>query len=275
MARDEATKSKLVKLLQQVSRGSSARIGLVLSREAHVPAMALVVGLEQVDAQLLAAAVVAGADAVAVPAAQAAPRWPELAQAAGDKPLGLLVTGEAAISADDLKTYVDQGADFLVAVAAAAPAALLTTTGIGKIVALDQSYPAQLIRALGEMAVDAVLAEAGAEGAAGPLTVRDLLHYRQVVDLVRRPVLVAADQRLTPEALPPLRDMGVEGLLLSVPAAAKPAEVREHVAAYRKAIDGLGRPIGRGREYGREAVLPRVTPSLAASAEPEEEPDEE
>lgn len=273
MARDEATKSKLVKLLRQISHGSAAHIGLVPSREPRVPAMALVIGLEQADAQSVAAAATS-ADAVAVPAAEGMSQWQVLAKAAGEKPIGFLIAGDTTISAEELKQYVDQAPDFLIAMAGAAPAALLSTTGIGKIIALDESYPAQLIRALGEMAVDAVLAEAGVDSGSGPLAVRDLLYYRQVVDLVRRPVLVAADQRLTTETLPPLRDMGVEGLLLHVPAGMKPNELYERVAAYRKAIDGLGRPIGRAREFGG-AMLPRVTPSPAVSAEPEEEPDEE
>jgi hypothetical protein len=274
MAKEEATKSKLIKLLQRVSHGVVPRIGLVPAPEEKVPALALIAGFEEASAQALAAAVGAGADALAV-GANGLGRWDELVKAAGDKPLGLWLNDSGA-SAEELKQYMEREPDFLIATAAGAPATLLSATGIGKVIALDESYPAQLVRALGEMPIDAVLVEAAANGAGGSLRVRDLLHYRQAVDLVRRPVLVAIEGAAFIDVLPALRDMGVEGLLLRVPPAMEPAALREQVERYRKAIAALGRPIGRGREMEKAPLVPRVTPGApAAHEEPEEEPDDE
>src|SRR5207253_2776317 len=84
---------------------------------------------------------------------------------------------------------------------------------------------------------DAALQEAVLAGRARPgsgsagLTVFDLMAYKLVVESVRQPVLVVADDAIRPDDLQALRDVGVDGLIL---AASHGAEAT--LAPYRDAI---------------------------------------
>ncbi len=272
MTREEPTKSNLIKLLQLISRGSTPRVGLVPVKEQRVAALALIVAPDKPDAQIIAAAVEAGADALVVEPAQAMAQWKELTAAAGGKPIGLQV-GQSDLSVDQVKQFAEQ-ADFVIADVDQAPATLLESEAVAKVLSVDDDYAPHLIRTLGELPIDAVLAKSKAAGA-DALSVRDLLHFRQVVDLIRRPVIGMAGLRFSPRLLNMFRDMGLEAVLLPVETAAGASAVRATVEEYRKAIDELGRPIGRAWGPG-QAWVPHLRGAGAPpKAEPDEDPDDE
>src|SRR5207253_365988 len=77
-------------------------------------------------------------------------------RACGDAVAGLLFTGEAEIRADLPDQLADSGIDFLIAPVQRTPASLLTHESLAKVPLVDASQPAALIRAIGDMDVDAL-----------------------------------------------------------------------------------------------------------------------
>lgn len=252
---------------------------------AKQPAMVLIVALDHTDPALVSAAVSAGADALVmqVPAASVVgdgtgslnaekEALKKVSEAAGKLPWGLSIDGPGAVRLD-FPHLSELGVDFVIAPAAVAPASFLSASGLGRIVAVERDFNPFLIRALNDLPVDAVMvSHLDASPGPGGLSILDVMRYRQVVDLLKQPVIADTQGQLKPEDVPALREGGVRGLLLDVRTVGTSVSSIEAVTkAFREAIDNAGGPLCHG---GSHAIIPQVRGTILPEFEEPEEPEE-
>lgn len=286
-----ARPSKLIDKLRQVARGPVSPIGFGRTSGTPVPALVLIVSLARNDGTLAEAAIRGGADALIGHLNQDLPEaemtfgsldaerdgLQSIASAAGQTPWGIRLGAQGNTPTEDITGAIGLGVDFAAASAAVAPASLLLTKGVGKIISIDRELDLFLIRTIGELQVDAVevsLLDASKEPEM--LTVLDVMKYRKIADTISQSVIVNTQGRIKPEDVPALREAGVHGLLLEVGTAGTDLQaIEENTRAFRQAIDKAGGPLARGRSIG--VILPQITPAQSVQEmEPElpEEPEE-
>jgi hypothetical protein len=271
----------LIKRLRDASRAKPRSMGFGRREdEAAAPAMVLVAQVGGLDAPAARAAAAAGAAAIAFAlneseaaaiAAGESAALREAVAACGDAAPGLLF-GDAPASADLAERIESMGVDFAIASIERAPAALLSHEAPALVARIDNysEHPA-FLRALGELKVDAIVAGPGQPGAEqSALTVFDLMVYKLVVDAVRQPVLVIADEGIRPDDLQALRDVGVDGLIVAV--GDRPDGV---LALYRQAIARVKVTRRAAPSLDGGPLLPRLSPSGGSSDEGDEDDDDE
>lgn len=222
--------STLIKRLRDASRAKSRSLGFGRrDDERAAPAMVLVAQVSGLDAAAAAAAVHGGAAAIAFALtsaeaiALAKGQITDLEaglQACGSAVPGLLFSGDALPPVDLARRLDGVGVDFVIASVDRAPAALMGQEGLGLIARIDDygEHPA-FLRGLGELRVDGVVAgRRHASSGYQDLTVSDLMGYKLVVESVRQPVLVIADGAIRPDNLQALRDLGVDGVIVTISA---------------------------------------------------------
>lgn len=287
-----ASRSKLVDRLRQIARGPVAPIGFGRATEVRVPALALIVSLARNDVELAKAALNGGADAVLLHLNQELPEagvkfgnldveretLRAVAGASGDKPWGVDL-GEGPATADEAKGLVELGADFISARAASASASLLIAEGLARVISVGRDLSPYLVRIIGEMPIEVVEVSLLDTNRSQPLTILDVMRYRQIVDLTRQSVVVRTQGIIKPDDVRALREAGVLGLILDIATVGSdPAAVEGTTRAFRQAIDQAGGPLARRATV--DVIIPQVTPRMSAPEieapeEPEEEPDEE
>jgi hypothetical protein len=191
-------------------------------------------------------------------------RLAEMVRAAGERPVGVVVGTNGELTTAELDELMQLGIDFVAVYPHRAPAALLSMESLGHVARLDPGYPAGPLRGLAELAIDAFAVSAGRpRDSLNGFTVHDMANFRQLLDALHRPVMVASSWEIQPAELQFFRDQGVESLILTPHVLGDSAEsVREKVASFHDAISTLGPPIGRGRsQEGRRVVLPRMQPA--------------
>ena len=276
MELETPTSSALIKLLRQSGRARPRSLGFGRDRddEKQPAALVLVAQVDGLDAAAARSAVEAGAAAVAftVGATDAADagRLGEAVAACGAAAPGVVFGPDAELSVDLPAKLAEAKIDFLIASVHRAPAALLGEEKIARIPAIDASHPPALVRALGDMDVDALcVSPPRRRRNAGELTVYDLMHYRGVAELARPPILVVAEQTIRPEDLQALRDVGVDGLVLPL------ARFGGQLSAFRDAVAKV--KIQRRRAAAAEdrggAFLPRSLPAAASGGGDDDDDD--
>jgi hypothetical protein len=201
----------------------------------------------------------------------------EMVRAAEGRPLGVVVGVNGDLTVAELEEMVKIGVDFIAVYPHRAPAALLTMEALGHIARLDPGYPSGSTRGLAEIEVDAFAVSAGRPRDSLPgFTVHDMASFRQFLDTLNRPVMVASSWEVRPDDLRFFREQGVEALILTPHVLGESAEsVGERVSEFGKAIAALGPPLGRGRsQEGRRVILPRVQPVLEQADEDDDDDDE-
>lgn len=266
-----------MKRLRDTSRARPRSLGFGRrDEEKRTLAMVLVAQVDGLDARAAAAAVGGGASAVAfvLEASEAASlargqtnELDHATAACGDAVPGLLLAGEWPLPTELAAQIQARKVDFVIVRTQRAPASLVGSGETALVVQVDDPVerPA-LLRGLGELKVDAVLAGPPQPGSDHrELTVYDLMVYKLVVESVRQPVLVAVDRAIRPEDLQALRDVGVDGIVMPP---------GTELARYAEAIAKLKiKPRGAGRASDGMALLPRAI-ATAASAESEDEDDD-
>lgn len=248
------TKSQLVEKLHQVSRGVSRRIGLTPATEVQLPAIILLASLRSTAAELAQAVLQAGADALICPgqlpgkedSTIESQAFHSLLEIAGDRPCGVTLE-DTLIDASKVERLGTLGLDF-VCFRANQAAAILRLSHIGKVLSIDLSHDPRLLATLNDLPIDALQLNVN-EGQNRPpiLIVQDLIRYRQVCDVIRKPVLVSSQGVLQPDDLVQLRDLGIEGVILEMTPGMNAQEAEARVASFHTVIKGLGRPLGRTR----------------------------
>lgn len=284
MAR-ESTNSRLIARLREISRGTSSPLGFGRATAKTTRAMILVARLPKNDVALAKAALGAGADALVLQVcseekdcqdfgsfAEEKPNVEAIVNAAGDRPVGLTLGAAGELSSADVKEVVALGVDFVVSHPHRTTVDLLAVEELGHVARLGKDTSSGPLRGLNELNVDAMeLATTRPENSLDGLTVHDLALYRQTLDGIRRPVILAPNWSVQPSDLKFFRDLGVEAVVLGPKILSGDRdEIAARVGEYSQQIAKLEPPVGRARALdGRQVVLPR----LKSQAQPEEDDD--
>lgn len=223
--------SQLIDRLNQVTKAAARSLGFKSQRAVSTkPCILLIASVSQGDSGN-----VPGADAVLLRVSGADPGTKELGkicQAAAEIPCGGWLSNE---SVKEAKQVVEAGVDFIV-FPADAPVAVLqgNESKIGRVLQIDESLNAGPLRAIGELAVDAVLLARSLEGK-DSLTWNDLMLFRYIAGAVDRHLLVTVPSNITADELKTLWDAGVNGVIIEV---GDNQPVRD-LSALRQAIEGM------------------------------------
>ena len=167
----------------------------------------------------------------------------------------------SSLGADEARGLMDRGCDFVVIESTETEASVLNDEDLGTVVTLDTALSQEVIRATGQLPVDAVLFSPALR--ALPLTVEKLVEVQRVRGLSGKPFIVEAPLGLGQADLEALSKLGVDGLLVDVPPANRAQELGQM-------IDNL--PRGGPRRVRGDALVPQV---YAPDEENLELPDEE
>lgn len=199
-----------------------------------------------------------GADAVLISASsRRGNRRGDQSRAVGKALVGIEVK---TVDKSALEALAKNGAAFAVLTAASTPAASLAVEGIDLALIVDPDWSDAVVRGVEQLSVAAVIYQ---PTSTTQLSIYDQLLCTRIIGLTRKPVLVVLPQAWGVEALAPLQDAGVMGVIV-------PADA---VAIFRDGIKSL--PAKR-RPRDREeiaATLPHggLTPSRDEDEEEEED----
>jgi hypothetical protein len=224
--------SKFIERLKQVSQPPPPPMGFRASRNNEKRPKLQLVAAVQADVPPDKLAI---ADAVIVPDAKSGFEG--------------VVWGVRLRPKDRIDSVIKAGADFVVLPAESA--VISADKKIGKALEINESIADALLRAVNELAVDAVtLAEDG-----GGLTWRRLMTFERFAGILNKPVLVQAAADSTAEELQMIWQTGVSGIIVKVAGDTDEGAL----ATLHNRIDGLEFPSRKHREKV-QAVLPRVAP---------------
>jgi hypothetical protein len=238
------TMSKFIDKLNSIASGGLAPMGFRAAGAKPRPKMALV-------AHVAAEAKASGADAVLVSILKAAKSLKK-PKSKSDFPWGGWLKE---VSATEVKRLVESGADFVVFPAASISSAVLEEE-LGKIVEVEASLDAGLLKAIDDLPVDAVLIA----GEKPSLTWQDLMLFRRGANILSKPLLVTVSPDVTASELQALCEAGVTGVVTG-----------GNIDKLRKAIDKL--PAPKTAKRRAEPLLPRMGGGVETVSEEEEEED--
>ena len=113
---------------------------------------------------------------------------------------------------ESLEVLAHGEGDFFVFSDVTAPAEILASDNLGKIIATAVDFPEEMAHALNEIPIDAVILT-GLEDTS-PLPVGELLRIRSFRDIVDKPILILRSVTLTKQELAMLRDIGIQGIII-------------------------------------------------------------
>ena len=250
--------SKLVTRLENLSKETGEPIGFkaALQRHKGIP-MLFVAALPKIDAHL-AQKLGEAADALLVPVddlEKEISSLKSLAQAVKELTWGVWLKGNG--SAADLQ---ELGADFVVFEPEHMSASLLRAEDLGKVIEVAPSLAEGLVSSIEELPIDAVLVSSSASF----VSVHQLMIFRWVADLVCKPLLAVLPGDLSAEDLSSLWDVGVQGVVTPVKAAAD----KDRLLEWRHALSDM--PLKR-----TGGKITPLLPHLGSSSSALDEEDEE
>ncbi len=255
--------SQLIDRLNRVSKAVAQPMGFRSAKtDLPKPQMQLIVKFDSTDNIGSLADYVAVVDAGVVritkPGSEAK-ILKKLIQSLSDVPWGgwLGDIGEKGVG-----TIVEAGCDFLVFSAASPVLAIPQDNKVGKILQIESSLNENLLKAVNDLPVDAVLTVGEPENS---LTWHQLMLFQRFASLLTKPLLVSIPSNVTATELKTLWGVGVDGVVIEV----STGQPVEELKGLRQAIDDLASlpPRKRGKI---EALLPHIG-EAAAEAEEEEE----
>jgi len=156
-------------------------------------------------------------------------------------PFGIVPGGEQMAPQEDVEEIAASGFDFWDAYLHHMPAYFLTLPRLGRMVAVDDTYTPDDLRAISHLGVDAVEASLFPKGYRKEFLGRDLLPIRTVVECTGLPVLVSTQKAIQPSQVELLARIGVKGLIIGHVVTGSTLEgMAEAARKYRAAIDKLG-----------------------------------
>lgn len=252
---------KLNRVLQAVPHSMGFRAAKPASEK---PRMLLIATLAQANIDGLADQV-AGSDAglLRIPEWSAgAEVFKKVSQAAPDIPWGSWL---GSISEEEIKQMAQVGCDFVVFPPATTLLAILKDDNVGRILEVKTSLTEDLLRAVNELPVDAVLVASEQEGEYF-LTWQHLMFFQRCADLLTKPLLVAIPSAVSASELQALWAAGVSGIVVEVGAEQPSGRLGE----LRQVINKLAFPSPRKRRK-IEALLPHLSTSRETDIATEEE----
>lgn len=257
--------SRLIKKLNKVRQPEAQPMGFMSASVAvEKPRMQVVAsliaenldecrnGLKSADAVLI--------EALTPAALKAADKF---CQAAGDIPTGrwLKETGEK-----NLKKALDGSCDFIV-FNSSASVDITANEKIGRVLELDVNLNDGLLRAAGDLPVDAMIIAAGSPEFS---TLQDLMSVQKLVYLVNKPVLVCVSPGIGSASLQALWNMGICGVVVQV----ADEKTSNALSEVQQKIEKLSPPAFR-KKSKFSAILPQSRPEKDAPEEDEEEEEDE
>ncbi|MFC1939131.1 hypothetical protein ACFLXO_00385 [Chloroflexota bacterium] len=257
--------SRFIDKLNRLSRTAPQPIGFKTAQSASTrPRIQLVASLAEDSAERLVD-YVTGADAGLLRISKrssGARTLRKVSQTLPDIPWGGWLRG----GRGEIKQVTRAGCDFMVFPAPSTPLAMLQDDEVGRILEVEASLAEGLLRAAGELPVDAVLI-ANVQKEGDFLTWQHLMLFRRFADLLTKPLLVTMPSVVTAGELQALWEAGVAGVVVEAGA----GQPQDRLKELRQVIDGLTLPSPRRREKA-EPLLPRIsTEGGRATAEEEEE----
>ena len=240
--------SKLIDKLNQAAHVSPQPMGFGSSRSASPrPGMILIASLNQPDLADLSD-YVAGADAGLwrISSGSQLKSFQKAAKAVPGMPWGCVLDID---SEKDLENIIKSADDFIV-FPMDMSLALPEDEKLGRVLLIDSSLNAGLLRAIDSLPVNAVLVKSVQENR---LTWHDLSFFNLLSGLLSKPLLAITPSTITAGELLSLWKAGVDGIVIDVEVDKPSGKVKE----LRQIIDGLSYP--RSRRRGKvEALLPQM-----------------
>lgn len=273
-------KGKFIKRLEEIAAGGPPSIGFKAPQLPLPPALLLAVALPTMDAEHAKAAVEGGAEALIVRVSvqdnitKEEKKLKELLAAADDRPCGVVPVGGPLFEMERLRQLQSLGFDFVVVSAHDTPE-VMRLENAGKMMVVDHTLDDDLIKTINGLDVDAVeVSLARPEDFGRDLCIRDIMHYKRLRMLLRKPIIVRGERSVRPQHVADLFDVGVEGLLIDATVTGSDLQsIREATTSYREAIAELGPPRRKDRTKSAPTIPP-LKPSTGAVTEEPEEPEE-
>ncbi|WP_127587189.1 hypothetical protein [Paenibacillus koleovorans] len=147
------------------------------------------------------------------------------------------------VTPDELTRLAEAGIDFVSLYAHHAPGWLLTDKRISRMMAVSGDYADSAISAYRSLPIDMLEASIVPGNEYGtPLNVRDLLHYRALVERCAKPVVVPSQRSLKAEELEALLLTGVRGVMIgAIVTGAEAQSVYDVTCRFRRELDHVTR----------------------------------
>jgi hypothetical protein len=158
-------------------------------------------------------------------------------------PVGIVAGAETPATPAEMEELADMGIDFFDLYLSQMPAWMWEIDGMARAVALESQYSIHQAIALENLRVDLIEAAIIAhEGYGKPLTVGDMVAYRELHDTVDVPIIVPTQRAIRPEEAPLItQDCGIEGLMIGAIVTGKTAKSIEHaVRQFKMALTSAG-----------------------------------
>jgi hypothetical protein len=257
--------SKLIEKLTKLRQAEPQPMGFMTARAVTEKPRMQMVAAVTADILDTFAPEIAKADALLLELGKAEDITPlEKAVQLKDIPVvgGQLKTG----SSDTLVKALKSGCDFIV-FSTDAPLAVTKDEKLGKILMVETGLSDILLRTIGDLPVDAVIAlEKGVEET---LTVNRLMNLQRLQYLINKPWLVTVPVSFSVEELQALYDMGVAGVVVKI----TDLQSAQKLADLHEAIEKLKKTAPRKKDK-MSAIIPRLQAETPQIEEEEEEEDE-
>ncbi len=258
--------SKLLERLDRIAKGTAPALGFApQGNRESVPTLVLLAWLAGKDQRHNSSLIKAGLDAILLPGSSAG-------TAGAAQQLKLLEGAVWGVAVEEsgqegLQAYKDQGCDFLVFGIDGTRVDALEEGQCARILRITADLPEPQLRGLEDLPVDIVILRKPAPE--GSLSLAHLLAISNVRSATGRYLLLEWDAELTTRELEQLRDMGVDGLVITAEESQSKA-----IRTLRQRIDVLPRRKPRG-EQKSVPLLPRVGGLEGARPGRHEEEEEE
>jgi hypothetical protein len=260
--------SKLIEKLERISEGRAQPLGFgaAASRTRSLP-MLVIASVPAGSAKPDEVVAKTGADAVLLTIENWKKEREALAKISSGKADFIWGVYAQAVSGDEVEQLVEMKCDFVVFAAEMTPAAVLNEERIGKVLQIDSSLDDNLTRAVGRLAVDAVLLSPPGKDQP-PLTISQLMVYERLAAGAGKHLLAALPPVSPTDDLETWWSLGVRGVVVDMTA----DHAGDKLAQVKEAIEKL--PTTKKKGTKASAVLPQIAREPAA-ARPEEDDDDD
>ena len=257
--------SQFIDKLKKVSQAAPQSMGFrTIQPSSNKPGVLLIASLAQIDVDSLAERV-AGADAGLLRIAKlssGAKVLGKVKQAVPGIPWGGWLEGIAEKEAEQL---AKAGFDFVAFPPASTSLAILKADKVGKILEVSTSISKDLLPAIDELPVDAVLIASEKEEEYF-LTWQHLMVFQWCADLLTKPLLVSIPSNISTNELQTLWEAGVNGVMVRLESEQPTGRLQE----LRRAIDKLAFTATR-KSKKPKPLLPYLSGKTNIAVEEEEE----
>lgn len=118
---------------------------------------------------------------------------------------------------------------------------LILNKNIYKMVAIDDNYKLEYVRAYDELPIDVLECSImKPETYGAELTVREILQYQSIRSTTKKPIVIPTQRNITPEQALILQEMGINALMIGAIVTGKTEEsIYESTLNFRKTIDNF------------------------------------